>query len=46
MLLESVQYFVQIKFGENAWLKIMKEAGMKDVVFTTHTKYRYVLCLN
>ena len=40
ILLESVQHFVQKKHGEEAWLKVMEEAGMHGVVFTTHSKYR------
>ena len=40
ILLESVQHFVQKKHGEEAWFKVMEEAGMHGVVFTTHSKYR------
>ena len=39
ILLESVQHFVQKKHGEEAWLKVMEEAGLHGV-FTTHSKYR------
>ncbi len=40
VLLESVQHFVQLHYGEEVWSRVMEEAGLKNVVFTTHTKYR------
>ncbi|XP_065225641.1 soluble guanylate cyclase 89Da-like isoform X2 [Planococcus citri] len=39
MLLESVQYFIQMKYGEKIWNSVLKETGCKYVVFNTHQMY-------
>ncbi|XP_067214413.1 soluble guanylate cyclase 89Db-like [Linepithema humile] len=39
MLLESVQYFVQLEFGEEAWLQILEKADCKHMVFNTRQIY-------
>ncbi|XP_028046531.1 soluble guanylate cyclase 89Da isoform X3 [Monomorium pharaonis] len=39
MLLESVQYFVQLEFGEEVWLRILEKADCKHMVFNTRQTY-------
>ncbi|XP_012288927.1 soluble guanylate cyclase 89Db [Orussus abietinus] len=39
MLLESVQHFVQLEYGEEMWLQIVESAGTKNVVFNTRQIY-------
>ena len=39
MLLESVQHFVKVMYGEDAWSKVLTQAGLRHKVFTTHTIY-------
>lgn len=39
MLLESVQHFVQLEYGEEIWQQVMEEAGCKFAVFNTHHIY-------
>ncbi|XP_063244258.1 uncharacterized protein LOC134543278 [Bacillus rossius redtenbacheri] len=39
MLLESVQHFLQLEYGEEAWLGILEAAGCKFTVFNTHQIY-------
>ncbi|CAM1313161.1 Uncharacterised protein r2_g2356 [Pycnogonum litorale] len=39
MLMESIQHFVQLKYGEQAWKEILIAIGMKNVVFSTHKIY-------
>ncbi|GJQ69469.1 hypothetical protein Trydic_g6576 [Trypoxylus dichotomus] len=39
MLLESVQHFVQLEYGEAMWKKVLEVAGCKISVFTTHQVY-------
>ncbi|XP_034936653.1 soluble guanylate cyclase 89Da-like isoform X1 [Chelonus insularis] len=39
MLLESVQHFVQLEYGEEMWLEILQEAGIKFTVFNTRQIY-------
>lgn len=36
MLLESVQHFVQLEFGEKVWLQALESADCKITVFNTH----------
>ncbi|XP_050436148.1 soluble guanylate cyclase 89Da-like [Adelges cooleyi] len=39
MLLESVQHFIQLEYGENAWRQIVKLTKCKWTVFNTHHIY-------
>ncbi|XP_011498155.1 PREDICTED: soluble guanylate cyclase 89Da-like [Ceratosolen solmsi marchali] len=39
MLLESIQHFVQLKYGEDLWLDILEKAGAKHTVFNTRQIY-------
>ena len=39
MLLESVQHFIQQRYGEEAWLSVIDQSGLRNVVFTTHVIY-------
>ncbi|KAL6262140.1 hypothetical protein P5V15_007237 [Pogonomyrmex californicus] len=39
MLLESVQYFVQLEFGEEVWLHILEKADCKHIIFNTRQTY-------
>ncbi|KAJ9579989.1 hypothetical protein L9F63_004372, partial [Diploptera punctata] len=39
MLLESVQHFVQLEYGEEIWQQVMEKAGCKFAVFNTHHIY-------
>ncbi|KAK9758767.1 hem-NO-binding [Popillia japonica] len=39
MLLESVQHFVQLEYGEETWKEILQVAGLKFTVFNTHQVY-------
>ncbi|XP_066591877.1 soluble guanylate cyclase 89Da-like [Prorops nasuta] len=39
MLLESVQHFVQLEYGEDTWLRILEKAGLKHTVFNTRQIY-------
>ncbi|XP_058791395.1 soluble guanylate cyclase 89Db-like isoform X2 [Phymastichus coffea] len=39
MLLESIQYFVQLQYGENLWLDMLDRAGAKHAVFNTRQIY-------
>ncbi|XP_014213715.1 soluble guanylate cyclase 89Db-like [Copidosoma floridanum] len=39
MLLESIQYFVQLQYGEDMWLDILERAGAKHTVFNTRQTY-------
>ncbi|XP_063990825.1 uncharacterized protein LOC135169589 [Diachasmimorpha longicaudata] len=39
MLLESVQHFVQLEYGERIWLDILQEVGAKNTVFNTRQTY-------
>ncbi|KAK9758685.1 hem-NO-binding [Popillia japonica] len=39
MLLESVQYFIQLEYGEELWKKVIQTANCKFSVFTTHQVY-------
>ncbi|XP_021937378.1 soluble guanylate cyclase 89Db-like isoform X2 [Zootermopsis nevadensis] len=39
MLLESVQHFVQLEYGEEIWQQVMEQAGCKFAVFNTHHIY-------
>ncbi|XP_011878399.1 PREDICTED: soluble guanylate cyclase 89Da-like [Vollenhovia emeryi] len=46
MLLESVQYFVQLEFGEEVWLRIVEKADCKHMVFNTRQIYPDELMTN
>ena len=39
MLLESVQYYVQQRYGRANWTQILEHSGIKNVVFRTHAVY-------
>uniref|UniRef100_A0A1Q3FL72 guanylate cyclase n=1 Tax=Culex tarsalis TaxID=7177 RepID=A0A1Q3FL72_CULTA len=39
MLLESVQHFVQLEYGENIWKQALYTAGCKLTVFNTYQQY-------
>ncbi|CAH1989734.1 unnamed protein product [Acanthoscelides obtectus] len=39
MLLESVQHFVQLEYGEEVWRKVLALSGCKYAVFNTHQVY-------
>lgn len=39
MLLESVQYYLTEKYGEEIWEEIRERAGITDHVFVTHQRY-------
>ncbi|XP_057656008.1 soluble guanylate cyclase 89Db-like [Diorhabda carinulata] len=39
MLLESVQHFVQLEYGEDVWQKLLIESECKYTVFSTHQTY-------
>ncbi|VEN44822.1 unnamed protein product [Callosobruchus maculatus] len=39
MLLESVQHFVQLEYGEEVWRKVLALSGCKFTVFNTHQVY-------
>ncbi len=43
MLLESIQHFIRTQYGEEAWLQILEQAGVKNLIFTTHRRYRDTL---
>nr|XP_022904933.1 soluble guanylate cyclase 89Db-like [Onthophagus taurus] len=39
MLLESIQHFIQLEYGEEMWFKVVEMAGCKHSVFNTHQVY-------
>ncbi|XP_046645351.1 soluble guanylate cyclase 89Db-like isoform X2 [Daphnia pulicaria] len=39
MLLESVQHFIQLEYGEETWLAILESVGYRNTVFRTHHIY-------
>lgn len=39
MLLESVQHFVQLEYGEEVWSQVLQIAECKHSVFNTHHVY-------
>ncbi|XP_057364672.1 soluble guanylate cyclase 89Db-like isoform X1 [Daphnia carinata] len=39
MLLESVQHFIQLEYGEETWLGILESVGYRNTVFRTHHIY-------
>lgn len=39
MLLESVQHFLQLEYGEEVWQQVREQAGCKFAVFNTHQIY-------
>ncbi|XP_031838866.1 soluble guanylate cyclase 89Da-like [Nomia melanderi] len=46
MLLESVQHFVQLEYGEEIWLQILEKADCKHMVFNTRQVYPDELMTN
>ncbi|XP_076546019.1 soluble guanylate cyclase 89Da isoform X2 [Osmia lignaria lignaria] len=46
MLLESVQHFVQLEYGEDVWLQIVEKAECKHIVFNTRQTYPDELMTN
>ncbi|XP_019696259.1 soluble guanylate cyclase 89Da [Harpegnathos saltator] len=46
MLLESVQYFVQLEFGDEIWCHILEKADCKHMVFNTRQTYSDELMTN
>ncbi|KAL0134164.1 hypothetical protein PUN28_001180 [Cardiocondyla obscurior] len=46
MLLESVQYFVQLEFGEEVWFRILEKVDCKRIVFNTRQIYPDELMIN
>ncbi|XP_076255247.1 soluble guanylate cyclase 89Db-like [Rhynchophorus ferrugineus] len=45
MLLESIQHYVQMEYGDEAWKAILKAANCKHTVFNTHQIYPDSLAL-
>ncbi|XP_044258935.1 soluble guanylate cyclase 89Db-like [Tribolium madens] len=39
MLLESVQYFIQLEYGEEIWQRVLEQANCKYISFETHKVY-------
>ncbi|XP_068911277.1 soluble guanylate cyclase 89Da-like isoform X2 [Tenebrio molitor] len=39
MLLESVQHFVQLEYGEDIWQRVLEHANCKYISFETHKVY-------
>ncbi|XP_076238178.1 soluble guanylate cyclase 89Da [Calliopsis andreniformis] len=46
MLLESVQHFVQLEYGEDVWLQLLEKADCKHMVFNTRQIYADELMTN
>lgn len=46
MLLESVQHFVQLEYGEDMWLQLLERADCKHMVFNTRQTYPDELMTN
>ncbi|ESO97685.1 hypothetical protein LOTGIDRAFT_104058 [Lottia gigantea] len=46
LLFESIQHFIQLDYGEEAWQQILEHAGIKNMVFTTHKIYRDQIMLD
>ncbi|XP_076284073.1 soluble guanylate cyclase 89Db-like isoform X2 [Lasioglossum baleicum] len=46
MLLESVQHFVQLEYGEEVWLQVVEKADCKHMVFNTRQIYPDELMTN
>ena len=46
MLLESVQHFVATKYGEEAWAQILTSVNARNLLFTTHRRYKDSLLLD
>ena len=40
MLLESIQHYIQQLHGADGWARVLEHAGLKNVAFTTHKRYR------
>lgn len=43
MLLQSVQHFIQLEYGEEVWFKVLKIANCKVTCFNTHQIYPDIL---
>lgn len=39
MLLESVQHYVRLDYGDELWYRVLRYAGLKNVVITSHGLY-------
>ncbi|XP_050314807.1 soluble guanylate cyclase 89Da-like [Anthonomus grandis grandis] len=39
MLLESIQYYIQLQYGEDIWNEVLRIANCKHTVFNTHQIY-------
>ncbi|XP_041365929.1 soluble guanylate cyclase 88E-like [Gigantopelta aegis] len=39
ILLESIQYFIKDRYGEDVWLRILDTASIRNLVFSTHKTY-------
>ncbi|XP_025087604.1 soluble guanylate cyclase 88E-like isoform X3 [Pomacea canaliculata] len=39
LLLESIQHHVQELHGEQVWQQVLQEAGLRNMVFSTHRQY-------
>nr|XP_018896570.1 PREDICTED: soluble guanylate cyclase 89Db-like [Bemisia tabaci] len=39
MLLESIQYYCQLEYGEDVWLEMMRSLGLESTVFRTRSIY-------
>ena len=46
MLLESIQHYIQQLHGPAGWDRVLEQAGLKNVVFTTHRRYSDNIMLN
>ncbi|XP_044019324.1 soluble guanylate cyclase 89Db-like [Aphidius gifuensis] len=46
MLLESVQHFVQLEYGEDVWQEMLQEVGIKNTIFNTRQIYPDSLMLD
>ncbi|KAK6189728.1 hypothetical protein SNE40_001727 [Patella caerulea] len=46
LLFESIQHYIKEDYGEEEWLKILEDAGLKNMVFTTHNVYKDQIMLN
>ncbi|XP_017791618.1 PREDICTED: soluble guanylate cyclase 89Da-like [Habropoda laboriosa] len=46
MLLESVQHFVQLEYGDDVWLQLLERADCKHMVFNTRQTYPDELMTN
>ena len=45
LLLESIQHYVKEQHGEARWQQVLEEAGLHNMMFTTHRQYNDQLML-